>query len=253
MSRSFKDALLNHNLTLGTWLQVGHPACAEILAHAGFDWLCVDLEHGDVDLESATVLFRTLSAFDCTAMARLPANDPIWIHRILDAGAQGLIVPMVTTAAQAEEAVRQAKYPPRGVRGFGYSRANRYGERFDDYVSSANDDITMVMQIEHVDAIANLEEIIAVDGVDALFIGPYDLSGSMNVPGQMDHPDVRAALDTYYETCSRLGMVAGAHIVRPTRQNVQEAVDRGCTFVALGVDTVFLHQAATLALDCVGD
>ncbi len=248
MENKLRRALLDRSPCLGTWVQIGHPASAEILARAGFDWVCVDLEHGGIDLETMTHLFRTLDGFDCVSVARLPLNDPIWIHRTLDAGARGLIIPMVKTADQADAAVRDAKYPPRGRRGFGYSRANMHGRDFDDYIATANDEIAMIMQIEHKDAIANLDAILEVDGVDGLFIGPLDLSGSMGLTGQMTHPQVVAALETYLDACRRHNTTAGMHVVRPNADNVRDAIDKGYTLLALGVDTVFLETGATDSL-----
>src|SRR5512142_2542951 len=119
MTNKLRHALLRREVTLGSWIQIGHPACAEVLARAGFDWVCVDLEHGIIDLESAANIFRALNGFDCVPVARLPLNDPVWIDRVLDAGAGGLIIPVVNTAAEGAQAVRQSKYPPQGVRGFG--------------------------------------------------------------------------------------------------------------------------------------
>jgi len=247
-----RQALKQRQLTLGGWIQIGHPACAEIFARAGLDWVCVDLEHGVIDLETMAHIFRALDAFDCTPVARLPINDPVWIHRALDAGAQALIIPMVKTAQEAEAAVSEAKYPPRGTRGFGYSRANTHGMDFDAYIGSANDDIAMIMQIEHKDAIGNLDAILSVPDVDALFIGPLDLSGSMGVTGQLDHPDMVAALSTYLAACDAHGTTAGTHIVRPTAANIEAAIGDGYTLIALGLDNVFLDQGITQALKAAG-
>ncbi len=252
MKNTFRRALLDRTVTLGTWIQIGHPACAEIVARAGFDWVCVDMEHGAIDLETMTDIFRTLDGFDCVAVARLPKNDPVWIHRSLDAGARALIIPMVKTAEEAEAAVREAKYPPWGERGFGYSRANNHGRDFDAYIAEANDEIAMVMQIEHKDAIANLDAIIEVDGVDGLFIGPLDLSGSMGLTGQMRHPEVVRALETYLDACRRHTITAGMHIVRPTAANVEATLREGYTMIALGVDNVFLDEGAAAALAAAG-
>ena len=247
-----REALKQRQLTLGGWIQIGHPACAEVFARAGLDWVCVDLEHGAIDLETLANMFRALDALRCTPVARLPVNDPVWIHRVLDAGARGLIIPMVKTAAEAEAAVCEAKYPPRGVRGFGYSRANMHGMDFDRYIKTANDDIAMVMQIEHKDALANLDAILAVPDVDALFIGPLDLSGSMGITGQLQHPDMVAALATYRSACAAHGTTAGTHIVRPTAESIATAIDEGYTLIALGVDVVFLDQGVTAALRAAG-
>jgi len=246
--RSLRGALLERRLTLGAWLQIGHPACAEIHARAGFDWICVDLEHGAIGIESMTDMFRTTDGFDCTPVARLPLNDPIWIHRTLDAGARGLIIPMVKTAEEADRAVREAKYPPRGTRGFGYSRANMHGTDFADYIARANDEIAMIMQIEHKDAIANIDAILDVPGVDGVFIGPLDLSGSMGITGQLKHPDMLAALDTYLQACRRHGKAAGMHIVHPNPDNIREAIAQGYSLIALGLDVVFMAEGAQAAV-----
>jgi 2-keto-3-deoxy-L-rhamnonate aldolase RhmA len=252
MKNKLRRALLEREVTLGSWIQIGHPACAEVMARAGFDWVCVDLEHGAIDLETMTNIFRALGGFDCVPVARLPLNDPIWIHRTLDAGARGLIIPMVKTAAEAEAAVREAKYPPRGVRGFGYSRANLYGADFKTYIASANDEIAMVMQIEHKDAIANLDAILSVDGVDGVFIGPLDLSGSMGITGKLDHPQMLAALEKYCSVCRAHKKPAGMHIVRPNEENVRRALDEGYTMLALGLDNVFMEQSARASLKAAG-
>lgn len=252
MNNKLRQALLDRRLSLGAWMQIGHPACAEIFARAGFDWVCVDLEHGAIDLETAANIFRTLDGFDCVPVARLPLNDPVWIHRTLDAGARGLIIPMVKTAVEAEAAIRESKYPPRGVRGYGYSRANMHGMDFTGYITSANDEIAMVMQIEHRDAIANIDAILGVPGVDGVFIGPLDLSGSMGITGQLDHPQMISALDTYRAACRRGQIAAGTHIVRPNEQSIHKAIDEGYTLIALGLDNVFLDQGARAALSAAG-
>ena len=132
-----KETLKNNRLSVGTWIQIGHPACVEILAGSGFDWICVDLEHGVIDLESMSNLFRTIERFDCVSIARIPANDPVWIHRTLDAGAKGIIVPMIKNRKEARKAISESKYPPLGERGFGYSRANAYGSNFIEYIKSS--------------------------------------------------------------------------------------------------------------------
>lgn len=252
MKNKLRKALLERKVTLGAWIQIGHPACAEIFARAGFDWVCVDLEHGVIDLETMTNIFRALAGFDCVPVARLPINDPVWIHRSLDAGAQALIIPMVKTADEAESALREAKYPPRGVRGFGYSRANMHGTDFNEYIASANDEIAMVMQIEHKDAIANLDAILDTRGVDGLFVGPLDLSGSMAITGQMEHPDMVAALERYRAACRAHGTSAGLHIIRPDEKNVQQALNQGYTLIALGLDNVFLDERARACLKAAG-
>jgi 2-dehydro-3-deoxyglucarate aldolase len=249
MQNKFRKALLERKLTLGAWMQIGHTAVAEIFAKRGFDWIGIDLEHGAIELETMADIFRAIDAYESVPVARVPVNDPVWIHRSLDAGARGLIIPMVKTAAEAESAVREAKYPPRGVRGFGYSRANMHGIDFDEYIKTANDEIAMVMQIEHKDAIANLEDIVNVDGVDGLFIGPLDLSGSMGITGQMDHPDMVNALETYKKAAQNAGKSFGMHIVRPNEKNIKDTTEQGYTMIALGLDNVFIDEMSKMVLE----
>lgn len=246
---SFRSRLNSGSTLLGGWIQIGHPACAEIMGRAGFDWVCFDLEHGAIDLAMLADLCRTLQRFNATPIARLPANDPIWIHRALDAGVGGLIIPMVKTAAEAEAAVREAKYPPRGQRGFGYSRANMHGMDFESYIADANDRIAMVMQIEHRDAIEQLEKIAAVPDVDGMFIGPLDLSGSMGICGQLSHPDMQQALSRFRQLCRDRDLPAGMHIVRPDPEQISRAIEQGYRLIALGLDNVFLQEGATRCLE----
>ena len=242
MKNKLRRALLEREVTLGSWIQIGHPACAEVMARAGFDWVCVDLEHGVIDLETTADIFRALGAFDCVPVARLPLNDPIWIHRTLDAGARGLIIPMVKTAAEAEAAVREAKYPPRGVRGFGYSRANLYGADFDSYIASANDEIALVMQIEHKDAIANLDAILCVDGVDGVFIGPNDLAADLGHRGNIPHPEVQSAITDAIKRIRAHGKAPGILVGEADGQRM---LDAGALFVAVGSDVGVLRMGAT--------
>ena len=244
----FRTALRRQELTLGAWVQIGHPAVAEIYAEAGFDWICVDLEHGIIDLETMANLFRAIKGSRAVPVARIPENDPTWIHRSLDAGARGLIIPRVNSAEEAEAAVREALYPPEGVRGFGYCRANGYGANFDAYCDAANEDIALIMQIEHCKAIPNLDDILSVDHVDGLFIGPLDLSGSMGVTGQMNHPEVKSALKEYLTACRRHKASAGMHIVRVNDELIKKSVDQGYTCLALGVDVVYLQEGCTQAV-----
>lgn len=253
MRNKLRKALLERAPALGAWIQIGHPACAEIFGRLGFDWIAVDLEHGAIGLETMTDLFRAMAAFDAVPVVRLPVNDPVWIKRSLDAGARGLIVPMVNSAAEADAAVRAAKYPPRGDRGYGYCRANAHGADFLASLGNVNEEIAVVMQIEHRDGIGNLESILEVDGVDGVFIGPMDLSGSYGKTGELEAPEVREALARYREVCRRYRKAAGMHLVRPTPESVRKTFEDGYTMVALGLDNVFLAAAAEAALGAARD
>jgi 2-keto-3-deoxy-L-rhamnonate aldolase RhmA len=248
MQNRFREALVQKQLTVGAWMQMGHPAAAEIFSHLGFDWVCVDMEHGAIGFETMTAVFRTVAAFESVAVARLPMNDPVWIRRTLDAGAGGLIIPMVNSADEATRAVREAKYPPLGRRGYGYSRANLHGMQFQESIKEANEEIALVVQIEHRDGIAALEEILAVEGVDAAFVGPMDLSGSYGKTGQLEDPEVVMALERFRAMCERKGVAAGMHVVNPTAANIRKVRQQGYSMIALGVDVTYLAEAARAAL-----
>jgi 2-keto-3-deoxy-L-rhamnonate aldolase RhmA len=181
-------------------------------------------------------------------LARVRENDTLAIRQILDLGAQGVIVPLVHTAADAERAVRAAKYPPRGVRGYGFSRTNNWGRDFAAYAARANDDVAVVVMIESKEGVANIDAILAVDGVDGVFVGPYDLSGSCGVPGQTAHARVQAGCRRVLDACRTAGKSAGLHIVLPTPESIRQAIADGYTFLALGVDSVFLAQGARAVL-----
>lgn len=248
---ALKLALADRRVTIGTWVQIGHPVCVEILAAQGYDWICVDFEHGVIDLETGTNLIRAIEGCGCVPVARIPRNDPVWIHRVLDSGAQGLIVPMINTPGEAQSAIREAKYPPQGRRGFGYSRANLYGTRFEEYMRSANENIALILQIEHIEAIGNLEAILPLEGFDGTFIGPLDLAGSMHTALDLTNREFQTALETYRIACRNHSKPAGMHIVRPDRDNIGTALKQGYTMIALGLDTVFLEEKSREMLDIV--
>jgi 2-keto-3-deoxy-L-rhamnonate aldolase RhmA len=248
VENKMRNSLLKNELTVGTWIQIGHPAVVEILAHMGYDWICVDLEHGSIDIETLTDLFRAIEANDVVPIARLPLNDPIWIRRSLDAGAMGLIIPMVNSAQEIEATIRSAKYPPQGERGYGYSRANWYGMDFEDYIATANETIAIIAQIEHKDGIENIDSILQVPDLDGVFIGPLDLSGSYGKVGQLACPEMQEALQRYLESCKKYNKCAGIHIVRPDENSIRDAIDQGYKLITLGVDGVFLEMASGSAL-----
>lgn len=243
-----RDALLNREPCFGTWIQIGHAGVAEILANIGFEWIAVDCEHTEIDVALFADLARGMFGRGPAPLVRVRENDTLAIRQVLDAGAEGVIVPLVNSAEEAAKAVAAAKYPPEGVRGFAFGRMNDYGAKFDDYVKRANEQIAVVVMIESKEAVERIDEILAVEGVDGVFVGPYDLSGSYGIPGQTDHELVRNGCQKVSEACFSAGKSAGAHIVVPTKERIRQAVEQGFTFLALGMDTVFLQDAARDAL-----
>ena len=244
-----RKALLERKATFGSWIQIGpYSALAEILSNVGFDWLSVDCEHSDIDVEGFTALARGMYGRGTVPMVRVRENDMLAIRQMLDAGAQGVIVPLVNTAEDARRAVAAAKYPPQGVRGFCFSRMNEFGTKFAEYAASANENIAVVVMIESKQAVENIDEIMSVDGVDGVLIGPYDMSGSYGVTGDTSHPLIKGACRAVVEGCRRHGKSAGLHLVKPDEAAITATIAEGFTFIALGVDMIFIQQAAGVAL-----
>ena len=239
-----RNAILNKSPPFGGWIQIGHPVVAEIMSHAGFDWLCIDWEHTDINLTQTTALMRAMDKTSCVPIVRVPQNDTLLIRQVLDAGARGIIVPMINSPQQAKDAVKAAKYYPEGVRGYGFSRANKYGCDFSEHVKTANEDILVIVQIEHVEAVNNIDEILSTEGVDGIFIGPLDLSGSMGIPGELHHSKMIEAMQILLQACKKANISAGMPLATAAAKEVQQALDDGITFLALGIDTSFLNRGS---------
>ncbi len=222
---------------------------SEILAKAGYEWIVADCEHSDIDVELFANLARGMYGRGAIPLARVRENDTLAIRQMLDIGAQGVVVPLVNNAQDAQKAVSAAKYPPLGVRGFCISRMDNYGIDFEEYVQHANDDIAVVVMIESQEAVQNISEILDVEGVDGVLVGPYDLSGSYGIPGQIDHPIMEEAYQKILQVSQGAGKAAGLHAVIPDPAAVKGAIAQGYTFLAVGMDSVFLSRAARAALD----
>lgn len=244
VKRSFRQALLESRVTIGTWLQINNPTAAEVLANAGYEWIAIDIEHTDIDITSLTALLRGMYGRGAAPVARVAANETLEIRRALDAGAAGVLVPFVNTAEEARHAVAAAKYPPSGVRGFSFCRANNWGVDFENDAHTANDETAVIVMIESRQGVENVHEIAAVEGVDAIFIGPYDLSGSYGIPGQTQAPVVQAACRRVIEVCRQAAKSVGLLMVYPTAESIEHALDSGYNLLCLGIDTVFLDQGA---------
>jgi len=250
-NKSLKSKLKKQQVTIGSWITIAHPAIAEIMAKAGFDWLAVDLEHSVITIREAEELIRIISLCDVVPLVRLSANDPVQIKRVMDAGAHGVIVPMVNSAAEAEQAVDAVRYPPQGQRGVGLARAQGYGTNFEQYLDWVNKESVVIVQVEHIDAVNNLEAILAVDGVDGFIIGPYDLSGSLGVPGQFDHPLMKEAMQRIETVGTASGRVPGIHVIEPKPDEFKNRIEQGYRFVAYSLDIRMLDCACRDGLDSV--
>ncbi len=245
---SLKRTLAENRLTIGSWITLAHPAIAEIMTRAGFDWLAVDLEHSVITIREAEELIRVIALQGTSPLVRLTSNDADQIKRVMDAGAHGVIVPMVNSRSDAEQAVAAVYYPPRGRRGVGLARAQGYGTAFADYRAWLEKEAVVIVQIEHIAAVENLDAILDTPGVDGFIIGPYDLSASMGIAGQFDHPKLIDAIEHVRTTALAKRKPGGLHVVEPRPDQLQQHIDRGFRFLAYSLDTRMLDVACRDAL-----
>ena len=238
-------------LSIGSWITLSHPAIAEIMATAGFDWLAVDLEHSAINIGQAEELIRTIDLKGIPALVRLSSNNAEQIKRVMDSGAQGVIVPMVKSSVEAVAAVEATKYPPVGTRSVGLARAQGYGARFAEYIQWQQENSAVIVQIEHILAVNNLEDILSVEGVDGYIVGPYDLSGSLGDPGNFVSKEFLSAMDEIRRVSKRLGVPGGVHIVEPDPKSLRECIEEGNKFIAYSVDTRILDIGCRAGLNQV--
>ena len=246
LARKIKEQMRRGEPSIGSWMSMAHPSIAEILAMAGYDWIVIETEHTAIDVSEVLRLIIAIEQRGSVPLVRLAWNDPIQAKAVLDSGAAGVLVPMVNTKADAELAVSMTKYPPLGSRGVGLARAQGYGINFDAYVTNANADTLLLVQIEHREAVENIEQILSVTGIDGVFIGPYDLSLSLGIPGSLNHPDILAAKQKVLSATLAHGLIAGMHFVQPqtAASDCQKAISEGYRFIALGTDILFLGDSA---------
>ncbi len=240
----FKTAIASGQRQIGVWNTIGGNTVPEMLGGAGYDWVLVDCEHAAIETVEVLPALQAIGQHpETSAAVRLAANDPILFKRVLDMGAQTLMVPYVQTSEEAAAAVGAMRYGPGGIRGMaGMTRAARYG-KIDDYFNTAEDELCLILQVETLEGLKNLGAIAGTDGVDAVFIGPADLSASMGLRGQMTHPDVNKAVGDAIKRLVEIGVPAGVMALDP------DVADRyltlGATFVAVAVDLVLLEEAVS--------
>lgn len=236
---------------VGTWLNSASPIVAELLAMSGFDYVCVDAEHSAIDLSQIQPIFQAIRSGnkDCAALIRLHGVDYSFVKRYLDAGAQGVIAPLVRTKEEARLLVEATKYPPMGLRGVGFCRANKYGLQLEKEFETANKNILVAVQIEHIEAVANIDEILGVEGIDAVFIGPYDLTASMGITGQFDHIDYVVARNRIIEACRQHKVVPGIHVVPPEPEQVVKRYEEGYQLLAYSLDITMLTESCKVGLN----
>ena len=238
----FKRALKAGRPQIGLWSSLSSNYSVEVIADAGFDWILLDCEHSPNDLESLLTQLQAAAPYPAHPVVRVPWNDMVNIKRVLDVGAQSLLIPYVSTAAEAKAAVAHTRYPPAGVRGVaGTTRATRFG-RVKDYAKRAHEEICVLVQVETQAAVDNIEAICAVDGVDGVFIGPADLHASLGYTGEIANPKVKPMIDDAIRRIRKAGKAPG--ILTPNEADAKHWLGCGGLFVAVGADVGILARGA---------
>jgi 2-keto-3-deoxy-L-rhamnonate aldolase RhmA len=245
MKESFSQRIRSGRAAIGTLITTDSAQVVEIMLACGYDWLFIDMEHATLSVADVQNLVQVAGG-RCHTIVRVPENADVWIKRVLDTGCDGIMVPQVTSAADARRAVRAAKYPPLGERSVGLARAQGYGLSFTESVRTANAMTSVIVQVEHMKAVDGIEGILAVKGVDGVFIGPYDLSGSMNCLGEVQSDAVRGAITRVRAACRKADMPVGLFVLDAGAAKAQ--LDAGDTFIAVGIDLTTLATAARAAL-----
>jgi len=245
--RAIRKSLSGNQPSVGSWMQIPHSSVAEIMGQAGYDWVAVDMEHGAIAVHQLPDLFRALELGGTLPLARLAQGNIKDCKQVLDAGAGGVIVPMIETAAQLTLVRDACRWPPTGNRGVGFSRANLFGRHFETYREEAQAPLLVAM-IEHIRAVENLEEILLVEGLDAILIGPYDLSASMGLTAKFEIPEFIAAMDRIRTLCSQHRIPCGVHVVLPDADALKQRVVEGYRFIAYSIDAVFLNHSVPMPM-----
>ena len=237
-----KEKLLQNQAVFGTWIMTNSLDNAEVISHTGTDFIMIDAEHGSMDLQTAGNMVSIIRGTQTTPLIRISGHEMSQIKRGLDTGVAGVMIPMINTKEEAEQAISYCKYPPVGVRGTGAGRAVLFGadaEEFEDYYSQANDETVVIVQIEHYQAVENIEEILSVPNIDIAFVGPYDLSTSMGLQGQLTHPEVLKSCQKVVEACQKHNVVPG---IMTWEGGMEDHLNMGFKFLIGGIDGAILYN-----------
>ena len=236
-----REKLQNGKTSIGTWQQIPHASISEILGHAGYDWVAVDIEHGSVGVDQLPDLFRAIELGGTLPLARIAESKTKDCKQALDAGAGGIIAPMVENAEQLKMVRNACNWPPTGTRGVAFSRANLFGKNFDSYTEEAQSPL-LIAQIEHINAVNNLPDILQVEGLDAIMIGPYDLSASMGLTAEFENKEFLATMDQIMKLCQQYDVPCGDHVVQPDQKLLEKRIKEGYKFLAYSIDAVFVYK-----------
>ena len=244
MNRSIElnNKLVNRDTILAGWTSIGHPQVTEMLTMSGVDFVGIDIEHSTISQEQAQSIISACHSAGVCCLPRIATHNQEVIKRLLDSGADGIIVPTVDTPEQVEKLIEWMKYPPLGKRGYGIARAQGYGHDFEEYTSNWNDSSSLIIQIESISAVENIEKLLQFEEVDGAMVGPYDISGSLGIPGQIDHQKVKDAGKQVVDACQKFGKSCGTQDIDPTSESVKAALVSGYTFVVLASDVFILWK-----------
>ncbi len=245
--KTLRSRILAKDILVGTFCAIAHPPVAEMVAGAGFDFIVIDAEHSQIGRGDLENLFRAADVARTPALLRVPDNDRIWISSALDSGATGVLVPRISTADDARAAVAMTRYPPQGERGVGPGRASAYGAKIEETVAAAHANTVLAVQLETAQGLDNIDAIAAVEGIDAVYIGPGDLAVSLGAFGPEGRPVLERAIAKVVDCCKRHGRAVGIFAMTP--ENLSQSIGQGMTFLTLGADSIFLGQGLKNAAD----
>lgn len=240
--KALKQKFRSRQQVLAAWTSLGHPSITEIFARTGVDFIGIDIEHSTISQEQSQRIIAACQANGTCCLPRIASHNMEMIKRLLDSGADGIIVPMVSTTAEVEQLISWCKYPPRGSRSYGIARAQGYGFEFEEYTKSWDESSSLIIQIESIQGVKNIEKLLSYDEIDGVMIGPYDLSGSLGIPGQLDHPDVLEAGKKVIAACKKFGRACGTQIIEPDLKSIEAAFTNGYTFAVLASDIFLLWK-----------
>ena len=237
-----KQKFISDNKIFGGWTSIGHPIITEIMAKSGVDFIGIDIEHSTINQEQSQRIIASCHSEGVVCLPRIASHNMEMIKRLLDSGADGIIIPMVNSPEEVEDIVSWIKYTPLGSRSYGISRAQGYGFDFDDYCSTWNDTSIIIVQIESVEGVENIDKILANPHIDGAMIGPYDMSGSLGIPGKIDDPKVVEAGKKVIDACRKYSKSCGTQLVEPNSDNIKEAFSTGFSFIVMASDVFILWK-----------
>jgi len=242
--KKLKESLRNREKLFASWVSYSHPSITETFSKVGFDFIAIDMEHSTINLAEAQRIIAACQSENVPCLPRPVSHSNDYVKPLLESGADGILFQMVNTAEQIKKIINDVKYPPIGNRSYGVSRAQGYGFDFQSYVKDWNETSSLIIQVESIEAVENIDELLSFDEVDAVMVGPYDISGSLGVPGQLNHQKVIDASKKVIKSCEKFGKSCGTQISDPDKQNIKELFDLGYTYAILGSDLFVLWKWA---------